>query len=307
MNTKINKSVIFTGYACNVRCSFCIDLNKRQINASSKEILTNILRAKQNWTDYLEIIWGEITIRRDFFVMLAFAKKVWFKTIMFVTNWLKFADLEFSKKVVELGIIDHIVFSIHGHTAEIHDGLVASKGAFDKLFRWIANLRSLGFNKIGINHTIVQQNYEYLPEFVDLLNIHKLWNVEVIFADPNQGGVNNEFEKLMPYISKVSPYAREAIKRANSYGMPFRIRYVPLCHFQDFVDTDNISELMEVNTFNTAHIAPDFENMDVASWRQIAGRIKPAKCVGCKLYDKCEWIWTTYYEKRGDIELYPVK
>jgi hypothetical protein len=100
--------------------------------------------------------------------------------------------------------------------------------------------------------------------------------------------VNNEFEKLMPYISEVSPYAREAIARANAYNMTFRVRYVPLCHFQDFISTDNISEIMEVNTFKTAHIAPDFENMDVSAGRKTVGRVKPSKCTGCKLYDKCE-------------------
>ncbi len=302
----INKSVIFTGYACNVKCSFCIDLNKRQINATSREIFTNILRAKQNGATYLEIIWWEITIRKDFFTMLAFAKKVGFKTIMFVTNGLKFADLEFSRKVVELGIVDHIVFSVHGHIAEIHDELVASNWAFDKLFRWIDNLRSLGFDRIGINNTIVNQNFRHLPDFVELLYTKNLSNVETIFADPNQWGVNNEFEKLMPYISEVSPYAREAIARANAYNMTFRVRYVPLCHFQDFISTDNISEIMEVNTFKTAHIAPDFENMDVSAGRKTVGRVKPSKCTGCKLYDKCEWIWTTYYEKRWDAELHPI-
>jgi hypothetical protein len=100
--------------------------------------------------------------------------------------------------------------------------------------------------------------------------------------------VNNEFEKLMPYISEVSPYAREAIARANAYGMVFRIRYVPLCHFVEYIETDNISEIMEVNTFKTAHIAPDFENMDVSLGRKTVGRIKPSKCDGCKLYGKCE-------------------
>lgn len=306
MSAIIQKSVIFTGYACNVKCSFCIDLNKRQVNATSKEIFTNILRAKQNGTNYLEIIWWEITIRRDFFTMLAFAKKVWFQTIMFVTNGLKFADPDFCKRVIDMNIVDHIVFSIHGHTAEIHDELVASKGAFDKLFRWIDNLKTLGFDRIGINNTIVKQNFQYLPEFVELLHSKKLDNIEAIFADPNAWGVNNEFEKLMPYISEVSPYARTAIANANAYGMTFRVRYVPLCHFQDFVETDNISEIMEVNTFKTAHLAPDFENMDVSDGRRITGRIKPDKCKGCKLYDKCEWIWTTYYERRGDAELHPV-
>ena len=306
MSKVIQKSVIFTGYTCNVKCSFCIDLNKRQINATSKEIFTNILRAKHNGTNYLEIIGGEITIRRDFFTMLAFAKKVWFETIMFVTNGLKFADLDFCKRVIDMNIVDHIVFSVHGHTAEIHDLLVASKWAFDKLFKWIDNLRSLGFDRIGINHTIVNQNFQYLPDFVELLQRKNLSNVEAIFADPNQGGVNNEFELLMPYISHVSPFAREAISRANAYGMTFRVRYVPLCHFSEFIDTDNISEIMEVNTFKTAHIAPDFENMNVSDWRKTVGRIKPEKCTWCKLYDKCEWIWTTYYYRRWDTELHPI-
>jgi hypothetical protein len=103
-----------------------------------------------------------------------------------------------------------------------------------------------------------------LPDFVEFLHENKLNNIETIFADPNQGGVNNEFERLMPRISKVAPFAREAIKRANLYGMIFRIRYVPLCHFTEYIDTDNISEVMEVRTFKTSHIAPDFQNYDVA-------------------------------------------
>jgi len=172
--------------------------------------------------------------------------------------------------------------------------------------QWIQNLRELGFDRIGVNNTIIEQNYKYLPEFVEFLHEHNLGNVETIFADPNQWGVNNEFERLMPRISNVAPYAREAIKRANEYKMTFRIRYVPLCHFEEFIETDNISEVMEVRTFKTAHIAPDFQNYDVADGRKNVGRIKPKKCLPCKYYNLCEWIWTTYYEKLSDDELHPI-
>ncbi len=302
----IKKSVIFTWYACNAKCVFCIDLNKRQINASTKTLFENIIQAKKSGTTYLEIIGWEITIRRDFFMILAFAKKVWFETIMFVTNGIKFADKSFCKRILDMNIVDHLVFSIHSHLSELHDELVAHKWAHDKLMAWIKNLRELGFNKIGINNTIIAQNYTYLPEFVEFLHAHQLNNIETIFADPNQGWVNNEFDTLMPKISLVAPFAQDAIRRANSYKMTFRIRYVPLCHFPEFIDTDNISEVMEVRTFKTAHIAPDFQNNDVAAWRKSVWRIKPEKCLPCKYYNICEWIWTTYYEKLWDDELHPI-
>jgi MoaA/NifB/PqqE/SkfB family radical SAM enzyme len=60
-------------------------------------------------------------------MMLAFAKKVGFDTIMFVTNGIKFADKEFCKKVLDMHIVDHIVFSIHSHIPELHDELVVHK------------------------------------------------------------------------------------------------------------------------------------------------------------------------------------
>jgi hypothetical protein len=37
-------------------CRFCIDLNKRHIDRTTKEILKDILLAKQAGTDILEII-----------------------------------------------------------------------------------------------------------------------------------------------------------------------------------------------------------------------------------------------------------
>ena len=81
-------------------------------------------------------------------MMLAFAKKVGFETIMFVTNGIKFADKEFCKRVIDMNIVDHIVFSIHSHNPALHDELVAHRGAHEKLMKGIENLRSLGFNKI---------------------------------------------------------------------------------------------------------------------------------------------------------------
>jgi sulfatase maturation enzyme AslB (radical SAM superfamily) len=44
------------GYACNNFCRFCIDLNKRHINRTTEEVLYDILQAKKNGSEILEII-----------------------------------------------------------------------------------------------------------------------------------------------------------------------------------------------------------------------------------------------------------
>ncbi|QFR39602.1 radical SAM protein [Candidatus Gracilibacteria bacterium 28_42_T64] len=304
------KTVIFVGYGCNIVCRFCIDLNKRNINRTTKEVLKDILIAKQNGTEILEIIGGEVTIRKDFFVIMKFIKSLHFRHVYLVTNGLKFSDREFSQKLYDMDILDSVVFSIHADNAELHDKLVAVPGAFDKLIKGIQIWQELGFpnESIGTNTAIEKGNFDNvlgIGKFVKKLKC--FGSSEFIFADPNVGGVHDNFEELMPKISEASPHMRELLDWGNANGMIYRVRYVPLCHFEDYLE-DNISELKEIDIYtNVTHSAPDFYNDDVVEGRKNTGRVRTKKCEGCKLYDKCEGIWTTYYDKLGDSELNPIK
>jgi len=77
-----------------------------------------------------------------------------------------------------------------------------------------------------------------------------------------------------------------------------------IIHFKDYLN--QVSELQEVETFKTEHLAPDFENFNVEESRQEIGRIKPKKCQKCKLFNQCEGIWKEYLKHYGDKELKPV-
>ena len=300
------KTVIFVWYACDNICRFCIDLNKREINRTTQEVLTDIALAKKNGTEILEIIGGEVTIRKDFFVIMKFIKTLNFRHVYLVTNGNRLSDYEFAKKFYDLDVLDSIVFSIHGHTPEVHNLVTSTPKSFEKLIQWIKNWQALGFEKrkIGTNTAIENGNYECLPEIGKL--IKELWclgSSEFIFADPNQWWVNNEFEKLMPRISKAAPYMRKLLDWGNDNQMTYRVRYVPLCYFPEYLE-NNVSEIQEVKIYTSVtHSAPDFLNEDVVSGRKMTGRVKPEKCEKCSLYWKCEGIWKTYYEKRWDDEL----
>ena len=129
------KTVIFVWYACDNICRFCIDLNKRNINRTTAEILKDIAIAKQNGTEILEIIGGEVTIRKDFFTIMKFIKSMNFRHAYLVTNGNRLADYEFAKKFYEMNVIHSIVFSIHGHNAETHNLVTSTPKSFEKLLQ----------------------------------------------------------------------------------------------------------------------------------------------------------------------------
>lgn len=303
---KIQKLVLFTGFSCNSHCHFCIDLNKRDLpDKSTRQIISEMVSARDRGVEYLELIGGETTIRGDFLPIVRTAKKLGFKDVVVVTNGRMLSYPDFARRTVEAGVTD-LIFSIHGHDAKLHDELTFAQGAFDELLKGIENVRALGFKRIFANCTVVKQNMKHLPDIGRLFTRLGIHHAEFIFVDPTYGGGWSNFNGLVPRISEAAPYMRETMDVGRAWGTrDWCVRYVPLCHFTDYLD--QISEIREVKLFRTRHWAPDFKNDDVGPSRQVAGREKTARCEGCSLYDQCEGMWKEYVKRVGDEELRPVK
>ncbi len=304
-STKIKKTVIFAGYQCNNQCIFCVNSKKRNMkNSDTETIFKEIKASKERGATYLEFIGGEITIRNDGLELIKYAKSLKFDTIAMATNGRIFSYYNIAKQYIEAGLTN-IIFSIHGHNNKLHDSLTLAPGSFAQLMKGIKNFKKLGFANIGSNTTIVKQNYKKLPQIGKFISGLGLKNCEFIFVDPNCGGAKNNFYKIMPKISKIAPYVRKCLDIGKDKAQHWDIRYVPLCYFQDYLN--QVSELKEVKTFQTEHIAQDFVNFSVESNRSIAGRHKTEKCRQCSLFDKCEGIWVEYLKNYGDTELKPIK
>lgn len=301
----IKKTVILTDYQCNNRCIFCINAEKRNLpTRTTLEIKREMLGARKRGRTYLELIGGEFTIRPDALELVSFAKNLGFKTIAMSTNGRMYSYLDFTKKMIKAGLTD-IIFSIHGFNAKTHDYLTQSTGSFEQLLAGLANFRKLGFKNIGSNTTIVKHNYKVLPKIGQFIYDQKIENAEFIFVDPNYGGARVNFKELVPQISKIAPYVKKCLDIGKENRLPhWVIRYVPLCYFQDYLE--QVSELGEVNKFQTEHFAPDFKNFDVESSRMTIGRIKSKRCRNCQLNSLCEGIWKEYARYFGDKELKPI-
>lgn len=303
----IKKTVIFAGYHCNNRCTFCINYDKRAIPSPSySDVKNEIISAQKRGSTYLEIIGGEPTIRPDIISLIKFAKKLNFETIMIATNGRMFAYEDFAQTILKAGL-NSLVFSIHGHTPKLHDSLTQAPGSLQQLNKGVKNvqkiIKELNLKvSLGTNTTIVKQNYQYLPQIGESIRKLKLYNAEFIFVDPSYGGAYNNFAGIVPKISVIAPYVHKCLDIGKKYKIPhWHIRYVPLCCFQDYLE--QISELVEVKTFTTEHVAPDFYNPDAEKGRRLVGRTKTKKCQGCQLFTRCEGIWKEYLKHYGDKEL----
>ncbi|HAH31639.1 MAG TPA: hypothetical protein DCL44_04930 [Elusimicrobia bacterium] len=300
------KIVVFTGYACNNNCRFCIAADKRLLpQKTTAELSREIYQARNKGAQILEIIGGEATIRKDFSHMVSLAKKIGIPEVICATNGRVFSDLSRAREIVEAGM-DTLVFSVHGAKAAVHDALTRSPGSFSELCRGLENLKKIGFSNINGNTAVVKTNMRGLPEIAGFYAEHKVRNVEYIFVDSNSGGANNNFFELVPHISKAAPFMRRALEIGLKAGFgQWKVRYVPLCHFTGY--EAQISEINEKALFLTEHWAPDFKNLDVVKSRAAVGRRKTEKCLGCRLYGTCEGIWVEYLKNYGDEELHPVQ
>lgn len=309
VKNKIKKTVIFLGYACNNKCLFCINWDKRNISdRTTLEIKREIAGAKKRGSTYLELIGGEPTIRKDIIELIRFAKELDFKTIMMATNGRFYSYEAFAREILKAGV-NSIVFSIHGHNAKLHDFLTQSPGSFKQLTEGINNVKKIIKELklkvvLGSNTCISRYNYKKLPEIGKHIYDLDIRNAEFIFIDPNYGAAFRFFDELVPKISEAAPYIYKCLDVGK--GAPhWHIRYVPLCYFKDYLN--RVSELEEVKTFKTEHVAPDFYNADAEKGRAMVGRAKTKKCLGCSLYNECEGIWKEYLKHYGDKELKVIK
>ena len=310
---KNKKSVIFTHYKCNNNCRFCIQNHLRSKKARrTEEIKKEMISCKKREINYLELIGGEMTIRDDFIDLIKFADNLEFQTVMIATNGRMFAYPEYAEKAIEAGL-SSIVFSIHGHNAELHDYLTRSEGSFDQLHRGLENIKKaaqkLGKSiNLGSNTTIVKPNFKKLPEIGRHIKSLGIRNSEFIFVDCNEGGAYDNFEELVPKVSDTAPYIKECLDLVdvNKTGVNWDVRYVPLCYFIDYLD--QVSEIREDLTFETTEHLTDDERRTYtySENRKKVARVKTDKCKRCLVNNICEGVWKNYYNHFGDQDLKPI-
>ncbi len=176
--TRENRIWIRIIAACNVKCIFCLDSDAQNGTLiDDAKVRDEILRwYKVGVYNRIIISWWEASIHPRFAEYIRYAKDVGYDRVQTVTNGNMFARIEFCEKVFVAGL-DEVTFSIHGHTAELHDYLTAAPGSYNRAIRGLINVRKYFPEKIiNIDIVVNKLNVDYLPQMIRFFM--KLWVYE---------------------------------------------------------------------------------------------------------------------------------
>src|SRR5579862_3595116 len=141
-------------YRCNERCVHCYldhDDHGEMTTAEIKRVLKELAGAG---TFFLTFSGGEVLMRRDFFELLEYARKLMF-SVRIKTNAVMIGEPE-AQRMLELGV-DQIQVSIYSHRPEIHDGITLLPGSLRRSIEAIRFLTGQGL-KVVIANVLMTAN-----------------------------------------------------------------------------------------------------------------------------------------------------
>lgn len=155
--------------ACNSKCIFCLDMDTpRNVYLEVAEIKADLQRGRDELDAWKVILsGGEATLHPAFAELVSYAHEIGYGRVQTVTNGQRFADPEWFQACMEAGL-NEITFSLHGHTAELHDYLTQSQGAFRKLMKGLIRALRDGRPIVNVDVVINKQNVAVLDKIVEL-------------------------------------------------------------------------------------------------------------------------------------------
>ncbi len=170
--------------ACNSRCLFCLDTDTpRNLYLPDEDVRSELRRGREELdADKVIISGGEATLHPRFFEFVEYARSIGYDRVQTVTNGTFLGDEGYYEKAVQAGL-GEITWSLHGHTAELHDDLTKTPGAFRKMTRGIARAVRDPRMITNVDVVICKPNVGVLDKIVELairLGVHEFDLLHII-------------------------------------------------------------------------------------------------------------------------------
>ena len=313
------RSRLFTGYLCNIKCKFCFYKNMKHVDIKDK-IEQQVIQGHKYGIKDWDISGGEPSILPYWFAILEDLKSFGFRNIACITNGYKFANIDFLKKSVDLGM-NELLFSLHGADADSHDGMTGVKGSYGKLMQAITNAKNIGI-KIRINTVVAKDNYKDLSNIVEIVNaIQPVAFNFLPFRLENSAPKENviSYTKSAPYIKRAIDHLDKTIK--------ISVRYLPFCIMRDYEEyvcmyIQRLYDEYEWSEHSIRMFEYARKNKDVPQLANPLDRVEAEKaainkttkkiggfstqCLRCNSFRICDGIWSSYQKVFGTKEFQPI-
>ena len=196
--------------ACNNKCLFCLDMDTpRNVYLGEDEVKAEILRGRTEHDAWKVVLsGGEASVHPLFPDFIRYAHEVGYSRVQTVTNGMFYGDKEFFSRVMDAGL-NEITFSLHGHTAELHDHLVQTPGAFRRLIRGLVRALRDGRPIVNVDVVINQQNVAFIDKIVELAAGLGVREFDLLHVIPQSAAYDNrdvmfyDVREHLPKLQKV--------------------------------------------------------------------------------------------------------
>jgi len=292
---------------CNCNCWHCfVDKIGACLTLTTDEIKTILNDVKQQGVEIVALTGGEPTIRKDFFEIIDFCKKLKFNKIELQTNGRMFIDKTFAKKTVDHGVTD-IYLSFHAHTEALQDFITRTKGSFKDSLEGLKNLLDLDV-RLQTNTVISKLNYKILDKLIIFFHEKGVREVELDFLRPT-GNAWIYFDMIVPRKSDVNSYVETSLEIAESLGFDtIFVDDYPLCFMKKFkqYNADYLAMLQGLKQHDEQAFTlkrPELGLMEIHENQKLKG----SPCKQCSFNAHCEGDWKEYIQKFGWNEFIPIE
>lgn len=297
--TSLPRADLKVGFACNNRCVFCAQGEKRSVcdSLSLDELIGRLQQVKQG-SQGLVLTGGEPTLYKRLPSLILRARELGYRPIQIQTNGRLLGYPEVLKRLLDAGA-EEFSPSLHGSTAEIHDALTRAPGSFEQSVAGIANVAKLEF-PVVTNSVITKSNAHDLPALVSLLCDLGVKKGQLAFVHP-VGTAETLFDDVVPRLPDVVEPLRAAREIALRRGLMLVTEAIPYCFLRGMEDL-----VVEHTIPETTVIDLDGQVLEYSDWRVNHGKLHGPPCDGCARRQQCEGPWREYPAKFGWSEFAPV-
>jgi MoaA/NifB/PqqE/SkfB family radical SAM enzyme len=331
------------GPYCNNNCIFCMEEDragrKERVGAVTPEQVERILAANRE-RGHVTFVSGEPTLSPHFLRYVRVARRLGYETVAVISNGRRFAYAPFAEAAVRKGL-NHVILSIHGGNAKLHDGLVRTPGAFDEVKEGLNNLSELRQAGATLSiHTSTVLNrrnctMDALEELVTFL--HPLVDQMVFNIMQPFGRGLSHFDRLMMRYTETADILGQFFTRHKGESLPIYLVDIPYCATEDRGVPEHsrgfVERYVRYELADAAGATPVWENAEASTGgaplrrelvdgemaakledlearhrdhQEQAQKARRPRCTECRYSYLCDGVWSNYIERFGWDEFEPV-
>lgn len=294
------------GYACNNRCRHCVieDSKDKLIeqhtsyDLTTEECLNQLDFATEKGAKFIVLTGGEVTIRKDFPILMNKCKEYDFD-ITIQTNGRRLFTENVAKSIIEYKKVRCLI-ALHGANESTHDSITQVAGSFSETCKGIRHMTE---NNVLVVLKVVISKIN-MNELVQIINLASELGVQYIcFAFPHgQGAARKNFEEIIPTYTALSPILKNMVEEAKNKRINIEFKAIPFCIIPYAMQLVGELKYLSGNTLCTQ------VKEDTFDWETVRKGIKrkSPKCESCDMNSICEGVWSEYSESFGLSELKPI-